>query len=163
MNMDPIKDTLRRMPYGFYAISSHFKQDDNIMVANWITQTSFSPRQVTLALQITSHSYELITKSKVFAINVFLQADQELIFPFTKSRSKNPDKMKDIEYTTAQATGCPIVSGAAAVLECKVINVFDTGGDHHLILGEVIASEEFKPGKVDDTLNLPGVGWSYAG
>ena len=41
MSDDLIKDALRMMPYGFYAVSSRSEDDENAMVANWVMQTSF--------------------------------------------------------------------------------------------------------------------------
>lgn len=62
MSDDKIRDVLRMMPYGFYSITSRRGDEVNAMVANWITQSSFEPQLVTLALQKTSYSYGLITE-----------------------------------------------------------------------------------------------------
>ncbi|NIM92340.1 MAG: hypothetical protein GTO18_01315 [Anaerolineales bacterium] len=163
MSNDVIKDTLRRMPYGFYAITSRSDDDVNAMVANWVSQISFEPRLVSLALQTTSYTYGLIEKGKVFAINLFLKEDDESIKPFTKGRSKNPDKMVDAEFETAPITGCPVLAGSAAYLECKVIKTIETGGDHNIVIGEVVGAGNNKPAEVKDTLTLTDIGWSYAG
>lgn len=163
MNEDPIKIMLRRLPYGFYSITSKHGDEVNAMVANWIVQTSFEPRMLALGLQRTSYSYELISKGKVFTVNLFLRQDVEALKPFTKSRSKNPEKMSGVDYSPAPETGCPIIPGAAGYLECQVKEIFTTGGDHDIILGEVIGAEVLKEGSVDDTLTLFDLGWSYAG
>ncbi len=163
MSDDPIKDVLRRMPYGFYAITSKFDNDVNAMVANWMSQASFEPRLIALCLQTTCYSYNLIEQGKVFAINLFLKEDVDLIKPFTKSRVKNPDKMNDATFTTAPETGCPILDGSAAYLECEVQEIVETGGDHNIVVGKVINAGINKEGKVDDSLTLLDLGWSYAG
>jgi len=51
--VDHIKSVLRRMPYGFYAVTSKSDEDVNAMVANWISQVSFEPRLVALGLKKT--------------------------------------------------------------------------------------------------------------
>ena len=163
MSDDFIKDALRMMPYGFYGITSRHGDEVNAMVANWLTQASFEPRLIALSLQKTSHTYGLIEKGGVFAVNIFNKADQEAIKPFTKSREKNPDKMKDARYTEGPETGCPILEGAAAYLECKVAQVVDVGGDHNIMVGEVVSAGVKKPGEAADTLTLVDIGWSYAG
>jgi flavin reductase (DIM6/NTAB) family NADH-FMN oxidoreductase RutF len=48
MSDDKMKDALRMMPYGFYAITSKSGDDVNGMVANWVTQVSFEPRLLAL-------------------------------------------------------------------------------------------------------------------
>jgi len=44
-----------------------------------------------------------------------------------------------------------------------VVAIHENGGDHSLVVGEVIGAEIIKPGEASDTLNLPALGWSYAG
>lgn len=163
MSDDPIKDALHRMPYGFYSITSRSGDDVNAMVANWVMQTSFTPRLITVGLAKKAYSHNLIATGGVFVVNIFNKEDQEAITPFTKARAKQPDKMKDASYTSAPETGCPILEGAAAYLECRVAQFIDIGGDHDLLVGEVINAAVLKDGKVEDTLSLPYIGWSYAG
>jgi flavin reductase (DIM6/NTAB) family NADH-FMN oxidoreductase RutF len=163
MTEDLIKDGLRMMPYGFYAITSRTEDDMNAMVANWLTQVSFEPRQLALGLQKTCYTHELIEKGGVFAVNIFRKEDEDSIKPFTKGRAKNPDKMKDASFTPAPETGCPVLEGAAAYLECRVVRIVDTGGDHDIVVGEVVAAGVAKPGEAPDTLTLLDLGWSYAG
>lgn len=163
MSDDPIKDVLNRFPYGFYSITSRNGDDVNAMVANWVTQASFSPRLVAMALAKSAYSHGVIEAGRVFAVNLFNKADQEAIMPFTKGRAKRPQKMENAEYSAGPETGCPILAGAAAYLECKVVQMIDVGGDHVLLVGQVVNGAVLKPGDVDDTLTLPHLGWSYAG
>jgi flavin reductase (DIM6/NTAB) family NADH-FMN oxidoreductase RutF len=163
MNGDPIKDVLRMMPYGFYSITSKAEDDVNAMVANWISQISFEPRQLALGIQKSSYTRDLIEKGGVFAVNLFRKEDVEAIKPFTKGRSKNPDKMKDVRYERTPETGCPILEGSAAYLECRVARIFDTGGDHDIVVGEVVGAGVTKPGEASETLSLLDLGWNYAG
>jgi len=160
---DPIKDALKRIPYGFYAITSRAGDDRNAMVANWLTQISYEPRQVAVGVQTTSYSRALIEQGGAFVVNIFLQTDAEAIKPYTKGRAKNPQKMENATYSPSLLTGCPVLAGAAAYLECRVVAIHETGGDHSLVVGEVIGAEILKPGEAGDTLNLPALGWSYAG
>jgi flavin reductase (DIM6/NTAB) family NADH-FMN oxidoreductase RutF len=133
------------------------------MVANWITQASFSPRLLVFALQKTSYTHQLVTSGKVFSINIFSEADAEIIKGFTKSREKNPDKVANAHYTPGPQTGSPIIDGAAAYLECRVVNIVDSGGDHDVVIAEIVGADVFKEGKADAMLSLPDIGWSYAG
>lgn len=158
-----VKEALKMMPYGFYSITSTAGDDVNAMVANWITQSSFEPRQLTLGLQKTCYTHGLVDEGRVFAVNIFRAQDADYIKPFTKGRAKNPDKMKDAQFEPGPETGCPVLEGAAAVIECRVVDIVDTGGDHDLIVGEVVGAQIFKQGEVADTLTLTDLGWSYAG
>ncbi len=163
MTDDTINEVLKRIPYGFYAITTRSGDDVNAMVANWVTQTSFTPRQVALGLDKTSYTYGLIEKGGVFAINIFLKDGADALKPFTKGRLKNPDKMKDVQYSDGPETGSPILESAAAYLECRVVRIIDTGGDHDIVVGEVVGAGVSTLGEAADTLRLLDLGWSYAG
>lgn len=162
-SMGQAVQALKRMPYGFYALGSKHGDDHNLMVLNWVTQASFEPILLALALQKTSYSFGLVEQSKAFVLNLFLAADKDLVRPFTKSRHKNPDKMKEAKVTPAPLTGAPVVDGAAAYIECQVVKALETGGDHDLILAKVVGGAVLKPGEVQDSLRLLDLGWNYAG
>jgi flavin reductase (DIM6/NTAB) family NADH-FMN oxidoreductase RutF len=163
MSDDPIKDALRLMPYGFYSITSRNGDDVNAMVANWIIQASFTPRLIVMGLQKTCYTHGVIEIGRVFCINLFKKEDQEAMMPFTKSRAKKPDKMEEATYTEAPVTGCPVLEGAAAYIECKVVNLLDVGGDHDILVGEPVGAAVLKEAQVTDMMTLPHIGWSYAG
>ncbi|MFN2134664.1 MAG: flavin reductase family protein [Candidatus Promineifilaceae bacterium] len=163
MSDDPISDALNRIPYGFYSLTSCYEEDANAMVFNWFSQASFTPRLVMVGLSKTAYTHSLVEKSGVFAVNVFNQDDQDVITQFTKSRAKAPDKLANASFEPGAVTGCPKLEGAAVFLECKVVEIVDAGGDHDIVIGEVVNAEILKPGAVEDTLTLPDMGWSYAG
>jgi flavin reductase (DIM6/NTAB) family NADH-FMN oxidoreductase RutF len=163
MSDDPIKEVLKMIPYGFFAVTSSNGHEKNVMVANWITQVSFEPRLVALGLQKSSFTRTIIEDGRVFAINIFRSEDRDSIMPYTKGRAKNPDKMKDARFTDAPQTGCPVLEGAAAYLEFEVTEILDTGGDHEIVVGKAVGAGIMKEGDASQTLSLPLIGWSYAG
>ncbi len=163
MSDDSIKDALNRIPYGFYSLTSHYHDDYNAMVFNWFTQASFTPRLVAIGLARKSYTHGLIESSGVFAINIFNKEDRDSLTRFTKARAKQPEKMDGVSFAHGPETGCPILEGAAAFLECKVVQMVSTGGDHDILVGEVINAAILMEGEVEDTLTLLDLGWSYAG
>ena len=163
MSDDPIKDVLHRMPDGFYSITSRSGDDVNAMVANWVTQASFTPRLVAVGLQKKAYTHDVVKEGGVFAINIFRSEDKDAIMGLTKGRAKNPDKMAEAEYTTAPETGCPVMAGAAAYVECNVVDLIDVGGDHDILVGEVVGADVMKKGEAKESLKLTDLGWSYAG
>ncbi len=163
MSEDAVKTALRLMPYGFYAITTRTGDTENAMVANWVMQSSFEPRMLTIALAKSAYTHALVQTGGVFAVNIFYRADEEIIKRLTKGHAKDPDKLQKISYTPAPVTGCPVIDGAAAVLECRVTQLAEVGGDHDLLVGAVVGGAVFKAGSVGDTLTLTALGWSYAG
>jgi flavin reductase (DIM6/NTAB) family NADH-FMN oxidoreductase RutF len=163
MSDDPIKDALHLIPYGFYCLTSRNGDDVNAMVCNWIIQASFHPRRVVMGLQKTCYTHGVVEAGRVFCLNLFRKEDKEAMMPFTKSRSKRPDKMEKATYTTTPETGCPVLEGAAAYIECRVIDIVDIGGDHDILVGEPVGAAVLQEAEVGDMMTLPHFGWSYAG
>lgn len=163
MAEDSIRDALNMIPYGFYAVGSRSGDDVNLMVVNWLTQCSFTPRQVAFGLSKTAVTHGIVAAGKVFSVNILDKADDELIRNLTKSRARYPDKVKDATTTPGPETGCPLITGAAAWLECRVVSCVDSGGDHDVVVGEVINAGVNRAGKADATLTLEDIGWSYSG
>ena len=163
MSENKASDALKLIPYGFYALTSRDGDDMNAMVLNWISQVSFEPQHVALGLQNTAYSMKLVENSKRFVINIFHKDDAEAIKPFTKSREKNPEKFKDARYMEGPVTGVPVLDGAAAYLECEVVETVDTGSGHSVVIAKVVGGDVRKEFKADETLTLPQLGWSYAG
>lgn len=163
MTVDPIKEALYRLPYGFYSITSRRGDEVNAMVGNWLTQVSFEPRLILFGLSKTAYTHEIVAEGGVFAVNIFNRDDAAVIKRLTKAHAKKPDKMSEVQWTPGPATGCPVLEGAAAVIECRVAHLYDTGGDHDLLVGEVVNAAILKEGSADTTLTLPFLKWNYAG
>ena len=163
MSENEISDALKLVPYGFYGVGSSYEGDDNLMVLNWLTQASFEPQLLAIGLVKTAYSYGLIEKSGTFTVNLFRQEDRDAVMPLTKGRAKNAEKMQGAKISPSPELGNPVLDGAVAFIECKVVNKVETGGDHDIILAEVVNAEVRKPSEAKDMLTLPGIGWSYAG
>jgi flavin reductase (DIM6/NTAB) family NADH-FMN oxidoreductase RutF len=67
-----------------------------------------------------------------FAVNI-LEEDQELMS--RRFASKDDDRFNGTAYRES-ADGTPLIEGALATLECRVVHAYP-GGDHTIIVGEV--------------------------
>ena len=163
MTDNPISKALKMMPYGFYALGSKHGDEQNVMVMNWLMQVSFEPILIAIAIQKSSFSFGLIEKSGLFTINILKSKEEEAIKAFTKSRAKNPDKVKNAGISAGAESGLPVLDAAAAYLECKVSQKIVSGGDHDIFVAKIIHAEIREAGDASESLNLPEMGWSYAG
>ena len=90
-----------------------------------------------------------------FAVNI-LAEDQEALSnrfaggivdsegnwnPWPKERSK----FDDLEYTLAETTGAPVLSGTLSALDCLIEERIDAG-DHTIFVGRVVASQALPRG-----------------
>src|SRR6266850_1203914 len=72
------KTILRHFPYGLYVVTVAHDSDEHGMTANWLTQASFEPPMIVVAIENTSKTIGLIRDSHHFAINLLLTGQRPL-------------------------------------------------------------------------------------
>jgi flavin reductase (DIM6/NTAB) family NADH-FMN oxidoreductase RutF/DNA-binding GntR family transcriptional regulator len=102
-----------------------------------VSSLSMDPPMLLACLNTASRTQEAVGRSGVFAVNILAQHQGELAARF--ARSGLPDKFDGVGYRRG-ATGVPLLDGALAVVECRVIEVV-TGGTHRVFLGRVQHAE----------------------
>ena len=144
---------LGNMTYGIYVLTSFYKEKINGMIASWVSQVSYDPLLIMVAVHPNRFSHNLIAKSGCFALHV-LAADQSNLL----GRFKGPDseaKFSSIQWQRGQ-TGCPILKACIAYFECQVTCEY-TPGNHTLFLGEVLEARVIGKGNVLSSLDYDGV------
>jgi flavin reductase (DIM6/NTAB) family NADH-FMN oxidoreductase RutF len=132
-----IKDVLRRFPYGLYGVTVAHGGEEHGMTANWVTQASFEPAMVAVAVENTSRTIGMIRDARHFAVNLLQDGQRELAGKLARSSESAPHKLKGIKTKPAPASGAPILADALGWLECRLITTLPAG-DHTLVLGEVM-------------------------
>jgi flavin reductase (DIM6/NTAB) family NADH-FMN oxidoreductase RutF len=116
-------------------------------IASWITQVSFVPPLVMVAMNPMHYTYHLVTNSNGFAINI-LRADQaELVDLFGKNSGGKVDKFSNTLYELGK-TGSPIIKDCLAFVDCSVM-WSKKAGDHVAVVGNIVDAEIISDG---DTL-----------
>ena len=96
---------------------------------------SLDPPLVLICIDKKTVSYDALTRSGAFAINI-LADDQENIS--RQFASRVPDKFQDIAYYEG-ANKVPVLEGTVASIECLIVQAYE-GGDHTIFIGEVHSS-----------------------
>lgn len=163
MSSDGAGDVLKSLiTYGLYVIGAKNDNEVNGMTANWLSQVSFEPRLVAVAVESDAHTHGLINQGRAFSVNILEGGDNSngfaLMEQFTKPQEQTGDKLGNIAYYTA-ATGAPILRDAIAWLDCELHDVITTG-DHTLFIGRVVDGGSHREG---EPLTLKETGWDYGG
>jgi flavin reductase (DIM6/NTAB) family NADH-FMN oxidoreductase RutF len=156
MSAENAKPALEQISYGLYVIGSKNGDEVNGMTANWLTQVSFEPRMVVLAVEQQAHTLENIKASKVFSVNIIAEEDTALIEQFVQPQERVHNKLGGVEFRAGQ-TGCPILEKAISWFECEVDQI-TMMGDHDLVIGRVVDGGQNREG---EPLTLKAMGWSY--
>lgn len=160
-------DKLRRrvlwkMPSGLYVIGSRHGDRRNGMTANWVTQLSFDPKLMGVAVEQEAFTHELIAAGGCFTVNVIDREDRAIVRKFTKP----------VEVDTAAGTlngfpfhdgrtGAPILDQAVAFVDCEVRQRLDLGS-HSLFVGEIVDVGFQKPEETD-VLRMEDTRMNYGG
>jgi flavin reductase (DIM6/NTAB) family NADH-FMN oxidoreductase RutF len=103
---------------------------------------SLEPCLVLACIDKRASLHESLYEGKHFAVNI-LAEDQEHVS--RRFASKEQDRFNGTGYSEG-ANGAPLLDGALAYIECRVVHVYP-GGDHTIIVGEVetVRIAEHKP------------------
>jgi flavin reductase (DIM6/NTAB) family NADH-FMN oxidoreductase RutF len=139
MDSDAKKAVLRMIPYGIYVLTADDNQG-NVAAAtvNWVTQSAFAPPLVVLGVKTDSGAYAVIKSTKTFALNMLGKDAKGLAFTFFKPAQLADGKLSGQSFRPG-ATGAPLLDAAIGAVECKVKTIVEEG-DHHIVVGEVIAA-----------------------
>ena len=147
-------EILKTIPYGFY-ITGVVGDDGeaNGFTTCWVSQVSFEPQQVVVAVRRDQHTHELMEQGGVFSLNFLDTGQEELARRFTEPLEPGDGTVGGSAYTTGE-TGAPLFEEAFAHLECRVVGKMEAG-DHTVYLGEVAAATLRRPADILTDLDTP--------
>lgn len=150
---------LRQFPYGLFAVTVRHEGEEHGMTANWVTQTSFVPPMLVVAVENTSKTIGMVRDARHFALNLLQQGQRELAEKLARPSATTPQKLKGIKTKPAPRSGAPILVEGLGWLECRVVATLPSG-DHTIVLGEVIEAGVEHAGSRPLTLDESGVQYS---
>jgi flavin reductase (DIM6/NTAB) family NADH-FMN oxidoreductase RutF len=141
-------EILKTIPYGFYITGVVSKDGEaNGFTTNWVSQVSFEPQQIIVAVRKDHHSHELLEEGGVFSLNFLDSGQEDLAHKFSQPLQPDNGGVGGSPYTTAEETGTPLFEEAFAHLECRVVDKMEAG-DHTVYLGEVVAASLRRPADI---------------
>src|SRR5579883_2098038 len=107
------------------------------LTVNAFCSVSLNPPLILVSLDLGSQTYAALRRSSVFAVNVLTQEQEPLALRFAR-KDLSSKTFGDITIRVGETTGVPMFADALARIECRVSNEYP-GGDHALVLGEVVS------------------------
>jgi len=134
-------ETLFKISYGLYIVSSGDKEYGNGFISNTFFQVTAEPAKFAACCNKNNYTSEIIEKHGCFSVSVLHQdADSQIIGRFGYKSGRDLNKLDGVDLKYGQ-TGAPIVlNDCIAYLECKVVEKFDVG-THWIFIGELVAAE----------------------
>ncbi len=154
-------DALRMLSNGVYVLTTCLEETLHAASVTWVTQVSFQPPLVLVALQKNSRLVEAVRRAHRFALNILAAEQQPIAANFLQhfTTSSTSPQLSEFAYRPGSSR-CPLLVDAPAWLECRFAAEPATPGDHSLVLGEVTGAgvRRQAPGLV-----LKDTPWSYGG
>ncbi len=150
---NPLSQALKKITYGMYVVTTRKSakemstRDEDYVAAgtiSWVSQASFDPPLVTVAIKKNSDLHETIEKSRIFAINIVGKDQKDMLVPFAKETRIEGNNLDGYGFTDGEHTGAPILNDVPAYLECKVLEDI-TIGDHSIFVAEVLGGDTRNP------------------
>src|SRR5437016_14295872 len=101
MNVAAKQTVLRHFTYGLYALTVKREGDEHGITANWVSQASFDPPMVVVAVESTSKMIELIRDAHHFAISVLHEGQRDLADKLGRGSAGASPKLKGIKIGRA--------------------------------------------------------------
>ena len=134
---------LGKMTYGIYVLTSFYKKEFNGMIASWVSQVSYDPLLLMVAVHTHRYSHHLIEKSGYLALHVLARRQADYLKGF-----KGPDpvaKFSSLRWNRGK-TGSPVLEDCIACFEAKVVDRFRPG-NHTLFFAEVVDAKVIAEGQ----------------
>jgi 3-hydroxy-9,10-secoandrosta-1,3,5(10)-triene-9,17-dione monooxygenase reductase component len=122
---------------GVAVIATEWKGELFGATVNSLTSVSLEPCMLLFCVSDGSATGMAIRSRELFSVNILGQHQRDLSARFTKSGGGRFAGVA-VDFS---ADGLPLLRGAAAQLCCRVAGIHK-GGDHDIVLGEVLSGEE---------------------
>ena len=141
---------LGRISGGLYIITAQKADVSGAMLASWVTQASFKPLGLTIAVAKDRAIESMMHAGDKFVLNVLEEGNyQTLMRHFLKRFAPGADRFAGVK-TQPATNGSPILTDALAYMECQVVSRMELS-DHHIVYAIV------DNGRVSNPDALPAV------
>jgi flavin reductase (DIM6/NTAB) family NADH-FMN oxidoreductase RutF len=140
---------LGRLSGGLYVVTARQGEGESArsgaMVASWVSQASFEPPGITVAVAKDRAIESLMQVGDRFVLNILREDNhQKLLRHFLRRFPPGADRFAGVNVLEGAAVGGPVLGDALAFLGCLVAQRME-GPDHWIIYAEV------EQGNVADT------------
>lgn len=156
-----MSNVAEKFTYGYYILTALKKADDlqtrdkDYIAAgtvNWVSQVSFSPQIISVAVGQKSDLNETIDYSEHFTLHLLSEDHKEYVKKFAKKSVIEDGKINGANFE--KENDQVIIDDVPGYLTCKVVDSKNMG-DHRVYFGEVIHEKMIEDKPALCTMQLP--------
>src|SRR5260370_3568092 len=144
---------LRLLTNGMYVITSRSGERYGAATITWVSQASFKPPLLMVALRKDGSAYQCLVDSRIAVLHVLDSGQRDLAQKFFAATLQSHGTLNGQPYSDSK-TGAPILDNLGAYLECKVVELIEKHGDHAVVILEAVDAvirSDIKPLTVTDS------------
>ena len=136
MDLQELRRVMGHFATGVTVVTTKDGEDTPFgLTANAFASLSLKPPLVLVCVDKAAHCYSCFEGSKIFAINVLGEGQEEISRRFA---TKGDEKFNGVPWRAGE-NGLALLDGAIGHIECKIVHSYD-GGDHTIYVGEVLSA-----------------------
>jgi flavin reductase (DIM6/NTAB) family NADH-FMN oxidoreductase RutF len=137
--IDAFREAGRHLITSVALITTTGARGPNVMSAEWTFQVSYRPMRLAVLVHPRDATHDNLLESREFGANFLSEEQTPLANLAGHYTGKEVNKLTSEIFRTHSATKirAPMISECFANMECKVVDVLETG-DHTMFLGEVV-------------------------
>lgn len=136
---EQLRTAMRAWSAGVTVVTAAHQGTRHGMTVNSFTSISLDPALVTVSLQASTRTHELVTRAGAFGVTILSAEQAGLSDLFAGRIPGREDRFAGLE-TGRLMTGAPLLVGGLAWMDCRVVHSFDAGMST-LFIGEVLAAQ----------------------
>ncbi len=137
--------TMRNWATGVTIVTSEFESDSHGMTVSSFTSVSAVPPVICVSLNKQARTHQLVEKSGVFAVSILEETQGAISDCFAGRIPEEGNRFSGLD-TFFLETKAPMISGAIAFFDCKVIQK-TSFGQNTVFFGEVLALKTIEEGR----------------
>lgn len=137
MDAQAKKVALRAINYGLYVLTAIDGEEVGAAGVNWLTQASFEPPLIVVAVKADSDSHAIVERTGVFAVNVLGEDQLDIGKAFFRTTKVEGDTLNGYRFEPGPETGAPLLVDLPYWFEARVTQTVK-GGDHTVFVAEVV-------------------------
>ncbi|MBI5297207.1 MAG: flavin reductase family protein [Chloroflexi bacterium] len=140
MTLDPeqLRLAMRAWSSGVTVVTAAHDGEQHGMTVSSFTSVSLEPPLIIISLHTESRTHRLVHAAGTFAVSILSADQRDISDRFAGRAAENEDRFRGLETETL-VTGAPVLTGALARLDCRVVQVI-SAGMNTIFLAEVVAA-----------------------
>jgi flavin reductase (DIM6/NTAB) family NADH-FMN oxidoreductase RutF len=139
LSLDDFKGALGSWASGVTVVTTEHEGLVYGITVSSFSSLSIDPVLIVVSLADSNHLPGMIRRSGKFAVSILAAGQEEVSRYFATSGRDPVTAFDDAIRVEPWVTGCPVVEGAIAQLDCELHQALP-GGDHTIVIGRVVGA-----------------------